>query len=407
MRVLIVSQYFWPESFRINEVAISLREQGCTVEVLTGVPNYPDGTYFQGYSSLVPRFERHEGIDVHRLPLIPRRSGRALDLALNYLSFVVSGILWGPRRLKGRGFDVVFVYAISPITQALPAILLGRLKGAPVVVWVQDLWPESLEATGFVRRRGLLNLVAALVRWIYGHCDLLLVQSAGFLVPVRAMAGATPVLVHPNPGEIGFAASPAICSGSAGELGPGFNIVFAGNIGTVQAIATIVEAAEQLGDIPTLSIVFVGSGSRSEWLADEVAKRKLTNVRILGRRPAETMPALLAEASALLVTLAKNPNLALTVPSKIQAYLAAGKPIIAGLDGVGADIVAASGAGVTAPSEDAGALARAIRTLYAASSIEREQMGLSGRRYYEDHYEPGMLAARLKQLLADTVRDRA
>jgi len=204
MKILVVSHYFWPESFRINDVARSLFAAGNEVTVLTGQPNYPDGATFPGYRSWKVSRESHEGIEIRRVPQVPRGRATAFRMAANYLSFMFAGMLFAPWLFRGRRFDAVFVYGNSPITQAFPGIVVGALHRAPVVLWVQDLWPQSLEATGYVRRPWLLGMVARMVRWIYRRCDLLLVQSRAFVEAVRPMAGNTPVEYHPNPGESSF-----------------------------------------------------------------------------------------------------------------------------------------------------------------------------------------------------------
>jgi glycosyltransferase involved in cell wall biosynthesis len=396
MRLLVVSQYFWPESFRINEVAQSLRDEGCEVTVLTGQPNYPDGHVFEGYRAWGLGREPHPVGALLRLPLLPRGRSGALRLALNYLSFIVSAGVLGPWMLRGQRFDAVLVYAPSPILQAIPAIWLAWLKSAPLVTWVQDLWPESLAVTGFVRQPRALAAVAAVVRWIYRHNDLLLVQSQAFVEPVRAMAGSVPVSYHPNPGEVAFSAPPS-AEAPALVLEPGFNVVFAGNLGTVQALDTVMAAAQLLRDDPEVRFVLVGSGSRGNWLAEETRRLGLDNIRMAGRFAPAQMPAILSQASALLVSLRRDPTMAQTVPSKIPAYLAAARPIIAALDGEGARVVMEAGAGVSSPPEDPEALADAVRRLKAMAPAEREQMATRGRRYFEVHFEPQTLA---KQLLA-------
>ena len=189
MRILVVSQYFWPEQFRINDLVLSLQERGHAVTVLTGVPNYPGGELFDGYDWWSRRRDEYEGIPVYRVPLFVRRQGRGWQLALNYLSFVVFGSLLGPWFLRKRPFDVIFVFEPSPFTVGIPAALIRRLKKAPVIFWVQDLWPESLESAGAVSSPAVLNTLGRLVRWIYHRCDHVLVQSRGFIEPAIA-AGA-------------------------------------------------------------------------------------------------------------------------------------------------------------------------------------------------------------------------
>jgi len=397
MRVLVLSQYYWPESFRINEVVESLRRVGCHITVLTGQPNYPQGQVFDGYRAGGFGAQQHEaGYSIFRVPLVPRGHGGARGLVANYLSFVLSASVLGPWLLRKQRFDVIFVYAPSPFIQAIPAVWLVFIKRAKLVTWVQDLWPQSLEATGFVRNRRVLAMVAVLVRWIYRRNDLLLVQSQAFVPPVKAMAGKTPVQYHPNPGELAF--------DQMQPLGPpalllelGFNVVFAGNLGTVQALGTVLDAAELLRPHVDVRMVLVGSGSRSEWLQQEVARRQLDNVQLAGRFAPEVMPGILAQASALLVSLTRSHIMGQTVPSKVQAYLAAGKPIIASLDGEGARVLEESGAGVSCPAEDAAALAEAVLRLRAMPSNELQRMGEAGQIYYKQHFDPAVLAEKLVQ----------
>jgi glycosyltransferase involved in cell wall biosynthesis len=402
MRILVLSQYFWPETFRITEVVHSLCKVGCDVTVLTGQPNYPFGVVPPEYSAASLCTQIHDGLTIHRVPLVPRGCGSVFRLVLNYLSFVVSAAVFGPWLLRGQRVDAILVYAPSPILQAIPAVWLAWIKGAKLVTWVQDLWPESLRATGFVRNSTILGAVAAVVRWIYRKSDLLLVQSQAFVEPVVRMAGKTPVLYHPNPGDLAFATvdsdRPSVL-----QLKPNFNIIFAGNLGAVQALDTVLAAALLLRDEPDVRFVLVGSGSRGEWVQQEIRRLGLENVRMYGRFSLSDMPGILAQASALLVCLVRDPIMSQTVPSKVQTYLAAGRPIIASLDGEGARVVMEAGAGVVCSAEDAQALANAVLQLRDASPEVRQRMALSGRAYYEQHFEPRKLAVRLTEIFSEMV----
>lgn len=405
MRVLVVSQYFWPETFRINEVVLSLRDAGAQVTVLTGKPNYPEGRVFDGWRAGGVARERWQGIEVLRVPMLPRGRANAVGLALNYLSFAVSGALLAPWLLRGRRFDVIFAYGNSPLTQVVPALALKALRRGPVALWVQDLWPQSLQATGFVRSRALLDAVERMVRLLYRGCDLLLVQSRAFVDEVARLADPRKVVYHPNPGELALRSREA-----PGEppfvFSDAFNVVFAGNLGTAQAIPTIVEAAERLRTRTDVRLVLVGAGSLGGWLRDQVAQRGLANVDLPGRFGPETMPAVYARASALLVTLAAEDAFRMTVPSKVQAYLAAGRPLVAALDGEGARVVEEAGAGLCVPAQDAAALASAIERLADAPGSVRDAMGRRGRAYYLEHFEPERLARRLLELFAPLAGDR-
>ncbi|MHB8475453.1 MAG: glycosyltransferase family 4 protein [Steroidobacteraceae bacterium] len=395
MKVLVLTQYYWPESFRINEVVESLQKAGCDVCVLTGQPNYPDGRIYPGYRAWgCGRNDHVAGYPIYRVPIIPRGSGSGWRLALNYLSFVVSGTLAGRWLLRGQRFDVILVYGMSPILQAIPGVLLKRSTGAAVVTWVQDLWPESIEVAGFVTSPRLLSWLGAIVRWIYRHCDLLLVQSQAFVSVVSQMAGSVPVRYHPNPGELSIGGTPSEV-GPRVTLEPGFNVVFAGNLGTVQALGTVLDAAERLAAHGDIHIVLVGSGSRRGWLMQESASRQLHNVQFVDRLPPEAMAPILSQASALLVTLVRSPIMSRTIPSKIQAYLAAGRPVIACLDGEGARVIEEAGAGLTCAAEDAAGLADAILRMRAMPPAELQRMAEAGHCYYRQNFDPGALAQRL------------
>lgn len=407
LRILVVSQHFWPESFRINQVVSSLIKQGCDVTVLAGQPNYPSGNTFSGYRALAAGIETHpEGYTIARVPEAPRRNGRAIHLVVNYLSFVLSGCLLGPILLRGRAFDVIFVYGTSPILQAIPAIFLKWLKGARLVLWVQDLWPESLEATGYVTNRRFLNLVGGVVRWIYGRANLILGQSQAFVTAIRPLARGVPVAYHPNPGE-----SLEVVSGVAPDpayrMEPGFNIVFAGNMGKAQGMTTLVEAAEKLRGEQDIRLILIGDGALAETLRQRVTEAGLRNVVFAGRFPTDAMPGILAQASALLVSLADYPILNMTVPSKVQTYLAVGRPVIASMNGEGARIIEESGAGLTCPADDADALARCIMDMRAQTPEERLAMGRRGQSYHRQHYEPDLLGARLKSHFVQVLRGRS
>lgn len=402
LKVLILTQYFWPETFRITEVAQSLQAAGCDVVVLTGQPNYPEGIILDGYSAFALTMQIHEGLKINRVPLIPRGSGSKTRLIINYLSFIMSASIFGSWLLRGQRFDAILVYAPSPIMQAIPAIWLSWLKGAKLITWVQDLWPESLSATGFVRSPTILAAVSLVVRWIYRRNDLLLVQSCAFIASVVKMAGGTQVIYHPNPGDLAF--SNAQANQQSGlQLEPGFNIVFAGNLGAAQALDTVLTAAQVLVDAEEIRFVIIGSGSQGRWLKQKIELLGLKNISMVGRFPPSDMPGIFAQASALLVTLVRDPIVSQTVPSKIQAYLAAGKPIIAALDGEGARVIIEAGAGIACQAEDPHALADAVRRLYETHLEERDSMSQSGRTYYEQHFDPAFLTRRLKEILTDTV----
>lgn len=389
MKILVLSQYFWPESFIINDIVRTLDEQGHEVVVATGKPNYPDGEVFEGYRASGTQRERYlERIEVLRVPLWPRGAGGAKNLILNYLSFVITGLLFLPWMLRKREFDAILVFAPSPITQAIPAIPLKWLKRAKLVLWVQDLWPESLSATGFVRSPSLLRAVGWMVRAIYRCCDTLLVQSRAFVEPVSCYAAREKIQYYPNSMD---ASSPRVHAPIPPELiellEERFCIVFAGNLGTAQSLETLVQAAVHLRDEPQIRLVLVGSGSRLAWLKSQQQALGLENLVLPGRFPMEAMPQIFARASALLVSLNDDPVFAQTIPSKIQAYLAAGRPILASMNGEGARVVCEARAGFISPAEQVLPLVANIRRMQTLSAAELAAMGSSGRAYFDTNFE--------------------
>lgn len=397
LHILVVSHCFDPEPFRINQVVSDLVAAGARPTVLTGQPNYPDGQVYPGYRAAGCGIERHrDGYDIARVPVVPRGNGRAVRLILNYLSFIVSGIVLGSWLLRQRRFDTVFVYATSPVIQGYVGLWFGMVKRAKTVLWIQDLWPEALSATGFVRSRWLLEPVRKAVSLMYRCSNLVLGQSHAFVRHLSRQTGRTPVEFFPNPGEH----PPAINgSASAPRLGPGFHIVFGGNLGKAQAMPSVIAAADLLQQDTDIQIHLFGSGAMRGWIEEEIARRGLTNVKLGGRMPSRVMPAIYAQANVLLLTLVDDPLIAQTVPSKLQSYLAAGVPILVAVNGEAADIVKRSGSGIACPPDDPAALAAAITKLKAMSIEERMEMGVSACRFFAEHYDPDRLSRQLLTLM--------
>lgn len=376
---------------------------------MTGKPNYPEGNIFQGYiaDGCVNEFyEQH--IPVYRVPLRPRGSGGAKNLLLNYLSFVFSGLWFFPRAIKGRSFDVVFVFTPSPITSVIPAIYLKWRLKSHLAVWVQDLWPESLSATGFIRNRIALRLVGWLVRGIYACADTLLVQSKAFIAPVSRYAREDKIIYYPNSHQdlpLQPTTDSQIPTELLAELERNFCLVFAGNLGTAQSVETLLQAAEKLKHLPGCKLVLVGSGSMIGWIEEQKVLRRLDNFILAGRFPPSEMPQFFSRAAGLLVTLKREEIFAYTIPSKVQAYLAAGRPVIAALDGEGARVIEEAGAGLSCAAEDSAGLARCIEQLFQMSPEARENLGRSGREYFLANFEMARQSQRLVEILENRINE--
>lgn len=407
MRLLIVTQYFWPEAFRVNDLALGLKSLGHEVEVLTGLPNYPQGSLFPNYGWLRPASEDFEGIRVVRVPMVTRGRSKGLRLALNYLSFAIMASLLGPLRCRGR-FDAVLIFQPSPVTIGLPGLLMSAISKAPALIWIQDLWPDTLEAMGF-RRSGLpLRIAAWLSDFVHRRCDRVLAQSRAYIPRLEAR-GVPPsrIAYLPNWAEA-FYRPPSPQDNVADPMAQirGFRVVFAGNIGSAQAFETIIAAARQLQHVEDLHWVVLGDGNMKAWLEAEIARHGLgPRFHLLGRRPPEDMPAYFAHADALLVTLRSDPVFSLTIPSKIQSYLACAKPVVAALDGEGAAIMRECGAGAVCSAEDASGLADAVLAVHRMTPQERAACGMRGRKYYEDNFERALLLNRLDKWIKQLARN--
>ena len=402
MKLLILSQYFWPENFRINDVVEGLTERGHAVTVYTGIPNYPTGRYFAGYGFLGPLRERYKAAEVRRAPLIARGDGSGVRLALNFLSHALFATLLAPWLARGR-FDAILVYEPSPMTIGIPARTLRALKRAPLLFWVQDLWPESLSATGAIKSSALLALVDRLIKWIYRGCDRVLVQSEAFIPSVEAHGvPRSRIRYLPNSAENFYRRlEPSVQDAEARELPQGFR----GNIGAAQDFSTILAAAELVKHESAIQWIVVGDGRMRGWVEGEVRRRGLqASFHLLGQRPPQRMPRYFAHADVLLATLRREPIFAYTIPSKIQAYIACGKPVIAALEGEGGRNIREAGAGWVVPPENPQALADAVIAASRLARSELSSMGERGEAWFREHFERDKLLSRLEAELREAAQ---
>lgn len=409
MKILIVSQYFWPENFRINDLALELQNRGHQITVLTGWPNYPAGSVFTDFRAQPKNYDNYNGIKVIRVPLISRGKGVARLIA-NYLCFMFLASIFGPIKLVGLKFDKIFVNQLSPVTVALPAIVLKYIKKAPVVLWVLDLWPESLTAVGAVKSKKIIKWVGVLVSFIYNHSDLLLAQSRSFMGNIKKYCK--------EPRDIGYFPSwaedsflrnsdfPAIeVPDSANEM---FSIMFAGNIGDAQDFQSILSAADILKSRGDIRWLIVGDGRAADWVRHECQLRGLGEQFILlGSYPLDRMPSFYAAADALLVSLKAGSTFSKTIPGKLQSYLASGKPIIGMINGEGAMVIRDSGAGYVCDAGNVDDLVKIVSLMSSLSGKERATMGASGKKYYQDEFNKCVLVDRLESWMEDvTYRGR-
>lgn len=390
MRLLVMTQFFWPETFRVNDLVEELIKRGHDVTILTGLPNYPDGDVFESYRRDPQSFSTFHSATVLRVPVVGR--GRSSHrLLLNYISYVISASILGSWKLRGRKFDAIFVSMSSPITAVLPAILQRRLKRAKLVVWILDLWPETLSAVGVVQSPRILKWVGRLVSYIYRRTDHILVQSRAFFPNIEEYAGrAVKVDYFPAWAEPIFEGDPELIEG-APEMEPyrdKFKVLFAGNIGEAQDFPAILDSIEALRDRPDVCFLVLGDGRAANWVREEIGRRNLSSrIVMLGRFPIERMPSFFRSADALLVSLRAEPIFSMTIPGKVQSYMAAGIPLLGMLDGEGARVINEAGAGLTCPAGNGSALADVVRRLSSLSAEERKVMGNRARDYCRQEFD--------------------
>jgi len=405
VRILILTQYYPPEPIpKPSELARGLSERGHTVEIITGLPNYPTGRLYPGTSVRLWKHDSLDGVRVLRLPLFPDHSRSALRRSLNYGSFALSAALLGS--VLGGPADVMFVEH-PPLTIGVAAWILGRVLRVPFLYAVNDLWPESVEATGMLRSRCLLGSIGRLERFVYRRAGAIAVISPGVKANLVGK-GVPPDKVHVIPHWADetlyrpVIPDPAL----AGELGIGgrFNVVFAGQLGLAQALDVVIEAADELSDLADVQFVLVGDGTDSDRLRQAAYARGLANVRFIGHQPAERMPQIFAISDVLLVHLRNDPLFRITIPSKTMAYMACGRPLLMAVEGDAAELVRTTGAGVTCGSENAKDLAEAVRRLRAMSCAERERMGRAGREAFLASFSRRVLLDRYETLLASLAR---
>jgi len=381
MRILFVTQWFQPEpTFKGLAFAKALQALGHEVEVVTGFPNYPGGKVYPGYRVQSFQKEIMDGIPVYRGYLYPSHDRSALRRVANYVSFAISSSVLA---LTRRRPDVVYVYT-PPMTAALAPVLLRIFRGVPFVPDIQDLWPDTLTATGMIDNPRLLRLVGIWTNFVFRRAARIIVLSDGFRHRLMERGIRTPVAVIPNwaPQEIiQVAASlPALAQDEGNQP---FTVVFAGNMGKAQGLGTVLEAAALLRD-ENVRFLMVGGGIEVDALRTRATAMSLDNVEFGASRRPEALGEVFAQADALLVHLRDDPLFAITIPSKTQAYMAIGKPILMGVRGDAARMLEDAGAGTTFDPENPPALARAIRSMKSASVAERAQMGEAGSRFYRE-----------------------
>lgn len=400
MKILVICQYFYPEEFKINELVEELVSRGHEVTVLTGKPNYPTGKIARGYKLCGVQKETYKGANVIRVPLIPRGNGGGLRLSLNYLSFALSGALY-TRRHRELDCDAVLCFQLSPVTEIYPAFPVKKRCGCQVVMWVQDLWPESVSAVGAVSNKTVLACLEKMVRNIYSRCDKILIQSPAFEEAVCSKGDFRDKITYvPNWADSLYLNIVPDKEKYASLMPEGFRVMFAGNVGVAQDFDTIIAAAETLRSHTDIKWVVVGEGRDYNRVTRLVCDKGLDGtVTFLGRYPSAEMPHFLAHADVMLVSLKAEGVFGLTIPSRLQAYMASRKAIISVADGIVSDVVRQSGCGLPVESGDAKGLARAVLAMRNMGAEARAAMGQRGYEYYMANFDKDKVAPRIIEAL--------
>lgn len=388
MNLLILTNHFYPESFRVNDIAFERAQSGDDVTVLTGIPDYPEGHFHKGYSLFKKRVEWVNGVKVVHVPLIPRGNGNKIRMMLNYASSVFFFFFYGWYQALFHKYDAVFVHDTSPAFISLPAITVSKLQGIPLYHWILDMWPESLTAGG-IQGGKIYSYILKMMKRIYMRDTEILITSHGFksLLMERGVPE-DKITYLPNWND------DAITEIENFELKienfewpTGFIVMFAGNLGFAQNMENLLAAANELKEQKDIHWVFVGDGRKKPWMDDYVKENHLEDtVHLLGRYPIETMGAFFKKADVMLVALNDVLVFNLTLPAKVQAYMAAGKPILASLCGEGADIIKDANCGWLVPSNDYKALAAIASKIAKMDKKELADLGKNARNYYEQNF---------------------
>lgn len=401
MKILVVCQYFYPEEFKVNELVDGLVKRGNEVTVLTGKPTYPRGPYPKGYKFWGVQKEEYKGAKIIRLPELTRGTGGIVGVVKSLISFLISST-WYAKHHDIEA-DAILCFQLSPVTMANAALIYKRKLNVKLVHWVQDLWPESVTATTSLKSGPIISFLERYVTKIYEQSDTILVQSKAFEKSICSKGDFKDKLIFaPNWAESSFIGADTRITENF-PLQPNnseFRVMFAGNIGEAQDFENIIKAAALTKDIPQIKWIIVGDGRARESSEKEVVSLELEEtVQFLGRYPVEDMPKFFALADAMLVTLKNNFIFSLTIPSKTQAYMASGKPILTMMSGAGNDVVEEAKCGLTAKAEDYETLAANVKKMYTMTREERMRMGESARSYYAEHFAKDMVIDLVNEVL--------
>ena len=392
MKILIVTPHFYPENFRINDFALEFKNRGHKISVLTAIPDYPKGKFYAGYGFIKKSRENYDGVFIYRAPLIPRGTGSNIRLALNYISFVIGGIITSLFIIRNE-IDIIFVFEPSPITVGIPAIFIKKIKKIPLCFWVLDLWPESVVAAGKLKSSFIPRILNPIVKYIYKHSDKILVSSNGYIDSIIDKGvSRDKIEFFPQWAEPIFKPVKSNAYLLKGIPEKSFKIMFAGNIGEAQDFPSILEAARRLKHDQEIQWIVLGGGRREKWVKSKIKEYNLEDCfHLIGSFPLEKMPGFYANADVMFFALKDEYIFSITIPAKVQSYLASGKPILAMVNGEGGKVVDDANAGFSCPAETPHELVENILKMKKMNKKEISKIGQNARKYYEDNFERSYL----------------
>ena len=402
-KILVVTQHFWPENFRINDIVEGFLQDGIAVDVLCGLPNYPKGEWFPGYSAAGPFEEEWHGARLYRCKEVPRRGNTSVNIFLNYVSWP-----WyaahALHRLPG-GYDAVFCFNTSPVLMCWPAIRYAKKYHIPFTNYVLDIWPENLYSVLNVKNKALRAIAQGVSDALYKKADRLIAMSEPLQQRLCQRTGMPPqkIAVIPQYCE-DFYAVPQPDAALQAQFGGRFNLVFTGTFTPAQSLETIITAVQDARSrgADMLHLLLVGDGMSRAALEAKVKELHAEDaVTFYGSVPATDIPKFTALADALLISLSDSPDLGLTVPGKLASYMAAGKPVLASMNGAGYTAVQESGGGLVSPACDQKALAENMLALYGMTDAERAELGRKAYAYYAAHYRRAELLKRLEEFTVE------
>jgi glycosyltransferase involved in cell wall biosynthesis len=404
MKILFVSQYFYPETFRGNDIVFDLVSKGHDVTVLCGKPNYPLGVFYKGYKFWGIQNEQIKGVNVVRTPTLPRGNGGATRLILNYISFILFSFFHARFKVD-KDYDVIFVQQLSPVTMALPAIwALKRNSNAKLYLWVLDLWPESVVSTSGFGNKFVIGLLEKLIKYIYSKAHFILISSKYFEESIKLRSTGKKIIYFPNWAESLYENQEIKEDLQLPILPDGFNIMFAGNIGEAQDFETILLAAN-LTKSENINWIIIGDGRKLPWVRNEVEVYKLHNVHIFGRYAIEKMPIFFRKADVMLLSLKSSPISELTVPAKLQAYLASSKIVLGAINGETQSIINNYNVGLAGNSGDYVSLSQNAIILKNLTEQQKIIIERNSKNLYNEQFSKNILLDKLEKIFKNQLEN--